>query len=395
MDIIKYCEYLYYSSYIPIYIYENKELVLCYPPQDQGIYPPSPYLQGLWETDKTVTFTLTSFYSYYGCIHVENSSSCIVIGPVNDFPYSNETLHVMKKEFSIENSNFETFIEYFHKIPQQNLDNFINTLLLINYTINDTELTRQDIDQSVGFKYDSSISKTYSEKSFDVKEAGILNNNYEVERELIRYIETGNIAKINQSSSGRSRNAKVGIIAPNNLRQWKNTFIVLVTLVSRAAMRGGLTPSIAYQLSEIYIQQVERSSDLDAIMSLVRQVQLDFTNRVANSLVPAAADQILHQVIQYINENTNKHITVTDVANHVGYTRSSLSRKVKKELGIELSSLIRKCKMEEAKDLLAFSDKNISEISNYLCFSSQSHFQKAFKDYFNITPQSFRKSLQP
>ncbi|WP_442862488.1 helix-turn-helix domain-containing protein [Bacillus sp. USDA818B3_A] len=49
--------------------------------------------------------------------------------------------------------------------------------------------------------------------------------------------------------------------------------------------------------------------------------------------------------------------------------------------------------MEEAKDLLAFSDKSISEISNYLCFSSQSHFQKVFKDYYAITPQAYRKSV--
>ncbi|MFB3160189.1 AraC family transcriptional regulator [Neobacillus sp. 179-J 1A1 HS] len=393
MDIRKYCEYLYNSSFVPIYVYDNKELSFCYPAQDQDTHPPSVYLQSLWETDKTVTYTWTSFYTYFGCIQIENSSSCIVMGPVNDFPYSNDTLHVMKKEFCIENSNLETFSEFFHKIPQQNLDSFINTLLLINYTINNTELTRQDINQYAGFHYDTSISKTYIKKSFDEKETGILNNNYEVERELIRYIETGNIVKINQSLQGWSKNAKVGIMANNNLRQWKNTFIVLVTMVSRASMRGGLTPSIAYQLSEIYIQQVERLSDLDAIMSLVRQVELDFANRVSNSLAPAAADQIIHQVIQYVSENTNKHITVTDVADHVGYTRSSLSRKVKKELGIELSSLIRKYKMEEAKDLLAFSNKSISEISNDLCFSSQSHFQKAFKDYFKITPQSYRKSL--
>lgn len=393
IDINKYCEYLYNSLYIPIYLYNHNELAACYPDQDQATHPLSQYLSSLRETDNKVSYIVTSFYSYYGCIQIEDSNSFIVIGPINDFPYSNESLLVMSKEFSIEKSKTEAFYEFFHKIPTQNLDSFINTLLLINYTINNTELKRADIDQSVGYQYDTSINKHYSEKSFDEKEEGLLNNSFEIERELIRYIETGNIEKLDQFSN-RSKNTRVGIIAQNNLRQWKNTFIVLVTLASRAAMRGGLTPSIAYQLSNIYMQQVERLTDMEAIMSLLRQVQLDYANRVANSIVPATADHTLHRVIQYVRENTNKHITVTEVADHVGMTRTSLSRKVKNELGLELSTFIRKCKLEEAKDLLAFSDKSISEISNYLCFSSQSHFQKTFKDEYEITPNAFRKSIK-
>jgi AraC-like DNA-binding protein len=393
INVKKYCEYLFNSLYIPIYLYEHHELAACYPVQERDTHPLSPYLSNLWEIDKKVTYTLTSFYSYYGCIQIENSNSCIVIGPINDFPYSNDSLLAMCKEFMIEKSKTEAFYEFFHKIPTQNLDSFINTLLLINYTINHSELTRADIDESLGYQYDTSINKHYSEKSYDEKEEGLLNNSFEIEHELIRYIETGNIEKLD-TFSNRSKNTRVGIIAQNNLRQWKNTFIVLVTLASRAAMRGGVTPSIAYQLSNIYMQQVERLTDMDAIMSLLRQVQMDYANRVANSIVPPTADHTLHRVIQYVRENTNKHITVAEVADHVGLTRVSLSRKVKNELGFEISLFIRKCKLEEGKDLLAFSDKSISEISNYLCFSSQSHFQKAFKDEYGITPNAFRKSVK-
>ncbi|WP_078550781.1 AraC family transcriptional regulator [Litchfieldia alkalitelluris] len=35
----------------------------------------------------------------------------------------------------------------------------------------------------------------------------------------------------------------------------------------------------------------------------------------------------------------------------------------------------------------------MNEISNYLCFLDQSHFQKSFKSQYNITPQAYRKSL--
>ena len=393
-DLKKFCEYLYKSSYIPIYLYNNNnELTESYPMQETDTLPPSLYLSKLWEKDKKVTYTITSYYSYYGCVKVENSSSYVVIGPINDFPYSNDTLLSMSREFSIENSRREVFYGFFHNIPSLNLDTFINTLLFVYYTINNIELTRKDLENSEVGLFDRTINQKYSEKAYEEKEEGLLNNSYETERELIRYIETGNVEGIHKFLS-QHRNVRVGTVASGNLRQWKNIFIVTATLSSRAAMKGGLLPSTAYQLSNIYMQQVERLSDLDTIQSLMIQVMMDYANRVANSLIPASADNILHQVVQYVRENTNKNITVTDVADHVGFTRQSLSRKFKKELGTEISVFIRKCKLEDAKDLLAFSDKSISEISNYLYFSSQSHFQKAFKDHFGITPQTYRKSTK-
>lgn len=392
INLQKYCDYLYNSLYIPVYLYDNKKLAACYPTQEENTYPPPPYLASLWGTDKKVSYTMTKFYSYYGCIKMENSSYCIVMGPINDFPYSNESLLVMSREFSVANSKAEAFSEFFRNIPQQNLDTFINILLLVNFIVNNTELSRQDVEASASSLSDISINQKYSEEVYAAKEEGIFNNSYAIEIEMLRYIETGNIEGLDKFHT-LSRNAKVGKMANNNLRQLRNMFIAEVTLTTRAAIRGGLTPSIAYKLSDIYIQQVERLTDVDAIKSLSGQVLLDYTNRVANSKIPATADIMLHQVIQYIRENTNKNITVANAADHIGFTRPSLSRKFKKELGIDLSTFIRKCKLEEAKDLLAFSDKSISEISSYLCFSSQSHFQKSFKKYFDITPQAFRKSV--
>ena len=47
-------------------------------------------------------------------------------------------------------------------------------------------------------------------------------------------------------------------------------------------------------------------------------------------------------------------------------------------------------KLEEAKSLLVFSDKSLSDISAYLCFSSQSYFNNVFKQKFRMTPKEYR-----
>ena len=49
-----------------------------------------------------------------------------------------------------------------------------------------------------------------------------------------------------------------------------------------------------------------------------------------------------------------------------------------------------RCKLEEAKSLLTYSDKSLIEISNYLCFSSQSYFQNVFKKKYGMTPKQYR-----
>ena len=56
-----------------------------------------------------------------------------------------------------------------------------------------------------------------------------------------------------------------------------------------------------------------------------------------------------------------------------------------------MNSFIMRCKLEEAKSLLTHTDKSISEISSYLCFSSQAYFQNVFKKKYGITPNAYRK----
>lgn len=94
---------------------------------------------------------------------------------------------------------------------------------------------------------------------------------------------------------------------------------------------------------------------------------------------------------RYMKKNTNKSITVNDIAAHFGYSRTYLSHRFKNGSGMNLSHFITMCKLEEAKILLKRTNKPISEISNFLCFSSQSHFQTAFKKHCGCTPASFRK----
>ncbi|MBW4083658.1 AraC family transcriptional regulator [Paenibacillus sp. S150] len=392
LDFTKYCEYLYQTFYIPVYLYEHNNLKVCYPEQNTDTLPPLSYLSQLWDTPNSVSYTMTPFHSYYGCIKIEQYDYSLVIGPINDIPYTAESIQDICKEFSADFSQMEEFSSFFYNIPTQNLDVFMNSLIFINFTLNNVQCTTRDISACTKGRIKQSIHQQYSTDAYLNKEEELLNNNHAMETEMFHYVETGNMDGLGVLTD-RVKKAGICINESDNLRQVRNKFIAKIALISRAAIKGGLAPSISYQLYDVYLEHVERITDIPSISYLFGQVLRDYTHRVKNSISFPKLDNILYQAIQFIEENTNKKIAVADVANHIGYNRSHLSRKFSKELGRNLSDFIKERKLEEGKDLLAFSDKSISEISAYLCFSSQSHFQKAFKEQFNITPHVFRKSV--
>jgi len=48
--------------------------------------------------------------------------------------------------------------------------------------------------------------------------------------------------------------------------------------------------------------------------------------------------------------------------------------------------------MLEAKNLLRYTGMTLTEISNYLHFSSQPYFQNVFKQYYGLTPAQYRQT---
>ena len=99
----------------------------------------------------------------------------------------------------------------------------------------------------------------------------------------------------------------------------------------------------------------------------------------------------MQKAIRYIQQNVNQHLTVGDVADYVGFSKSYISAYFKETLGFSISAFILRCKLEEGRELLQYTDKSISTISEFLCFSSQSHFHTAFKKQFGMTPSEYRK----
>lgn len=387
---IKSCEYFSNAFHIPSYLYENGRLTAAYPEQKNFTYPISIYHTLLWEAKKPAVIVHTTFGAYYAGIRALDSTEKIILGPIGNTAYTPSLLARMRKEYRVLEQNAQEFDSFFLHLPTMDIRSFCNAVQLLHYSVNHLEQSPEDLLlQPTDLAFHQSIHSKYQQTLFFLKEQDAPMDVRATELALMRFIEDGNLEGLREYFNNPI-DFNVGVLSEDDVRQAKNEFIVAVTLATRAAIKGGLFANIAYQLSDIYIQKVEAMSSIDTIAPYAYHMLCDFTSRTAETKKPDNIDAKLYQAIVFIKNNTHKRISVDDIARQIGYNRSYLSKKFKKEMGIDISEYMLECKLDEAKEMLCTTEYTISEISNYLCFSSQSHFQNIFKKKMGVTPRVYR-----
>lgn len=97
-------------------------------------------------------------------------------------------------------------------------------------------------------------------------------------------------------------------------------------------------------------------------------------------------------VKDYINRHYAENIDLNSVAKMVNISPSHLSMLFKKECGQNFSAYLIELRMQVAKRLLANPNICIYEIAEQTGYSNASYFGKAFKKYFGISPEEYRKT---
>ena len=160
------------------------------------------------------------------------------------------------------------------------------------------------------------------------------------------------------------------------------------------AIPGGMEAEKAYQLQDLYCVECEQLQTIEEVRRLEYIMLTDFCQRIGSAKIPQGISAEIYRCISYIKNHTNVSLTIDDIADYMKRSRSYLIQHFKKEMGVNLNDFITRCKMEEAGDLLLYTDKSLAEISNYLSYSSQSYFQNVFKKNYGVTPMAYRKQKQ-
>ena len=393
-DIKAFCKLFYEATFLSINCYDYALDKSYTYPEDAGfniiVNNPSPDFLNF---KRNPDYFVSDSFTYYGYVESSRRDYCLIVGPIFSTPVTESDTHNFMKEWAIDASFHSRVSQFLQSIPQQSLYSFLNVLAYLHFCINDEVISVSEHFQLEGFGQTDKISSIYTEKIMELKENQRYHNTHFYEKEMMKYVQDGDVRQLKELLNN-SQNLVEGIVAGNALRQRKNIFITTATLTTRAAIQGGMNLEEAYQLADIYIQDCEHSQNIAYIEKLSYSMLIDFTERVAKGKIPGGMSKEIFDCVQFISRHVKEAIQVGDVTEHIGKSRSYLTKKFKKELGFDISSFIMRCKLEESKSLLTFTEKSLSEISSYLCFSSQAYFQNVFKKKYGITPTQYRKQTQ-
>lgn len=96
------------------------------------------------------------------------------------------------------------------------------------------------------------------------------------------------------------------------------------------------------------------------------------------------------KAIQYIDENLEQNLKLSDIAKVAGYSQYHFDRLFRYAIGESLIEYVRKRKLTEAALELLTTEKRIIDIAIKYGFQSQQSFTATFRKYFDKTPRQYR-----
>ncbi len=381
-------------SGIPVRIFENDKQIFYYSLVHLPKDPIVVYWHEIQNIFSHVGYFATRHFNYYGIVNAQ--SIRIVIGPSRQISNSDQELKELAFRADVPQEEIADFVTGMKSIVRMPLESILQMLCTINYILNGEKLSLADItlyesEQEERFRHpsDDDLPPNPEAAMPNVQEQTYDHNTLKIEQEILRFVRKGDCDALRQWV-GSAPAVRGGVLARDQLRQLKNTFIVTVTLVSRAAIQGGMDPQDALMLSDSSIQKCELISAPDQVTKLLFHTILEFTQRVNRLRIGENPTELTIAVANYIQHHLSEPITAEDIAHELYISRPYLSAKFKEEAGESITDFILRVKTDEAKHLLRYTENSIASIGVYLGFSSQSHFSRVFKKYTAHTPGEYR-----
>ena len=375
----------------PVRLYNNMEKIYFYSPVNISVDPADLCINRIMERNNVVSYYVYDSLWYYGIVNYKSYK--FVAGPVSEVRVPDNDIKKLGFLLDIDKNDMLLFVSEIKSLFGIHLDTMIQSIILYNFSVNRTLYDISDIriknseqnNISSNLKKDEIFLNSYVKFYYNYARS------YSIEKDIIKKVMNGDVNGLIDSAQ-KIPSVSSGNLSLHLIRHQKNFFIKLETIVARASIEAGLGVDEIFSLEEMYIRKCESLEDIDRIKNLQYHMIIDFADRVNKMNQHNQKNSLLvSQISKYIQNHISESIKTSDIANYLNKSRGRITTEFKNQTGINLSDFIRIKKIEEAEELLSRTDKSLVFISNYLGFSSQSHFCKVFKDIKGVTPDQYRK----
>lgn len=105
--------------------------------------------------------------------------------------------------------------------------------------------------------------------------------------------------------------------------------------------------------------------------------------------------KLLQQAISIVEANiSDSQMSVEKMADQMSMSRTSLHRKIKSVTGFPPSELIRSIRLRKAARMIVNRADSAAQIAHAVGFEDYSHFSKAFKKHFGVSPSGYEEKVR-
>ncbi len=339
------------------------------------------------------------FDCFYAGLHVDSSSAddslpdtgCyLFMGPMVHQRLTAHQRHQMYHAFNIDTEDLPA-------LPVFTLPEIRNMALLANTVLENASLENEELLQLNRIINREEGQLKRDQTAFNLREEetddeGACRHSYHEEQLVLQAVREGRAQDAIRISENMDRDS--GRLSRSDVRHHRYLAIVGITLCSRAAIEGGVSPASIYRISGYYINKCDETNDPAYILHYRNRAIEELAGRVKEVLNKPRGSGYVEQCRDYIRKHYRDKVYLEDIADSLGLSPSYLSRLFKKQTGVCLQDAVNEERVYRAGNLLLYSDYSLTEIAHYVGFPNQSYLGKIFKKYKKMTPMAYRSAFQ-
>lgn len=140
--------------------------------------------------------------------------------------------------------------------------------------------------------------------------------------------------------------------------------------------------------------KMTEKSPAERLLCLIQILLLIAADKTAKKVVDVRirdrAKVRMDQVIGYVNCNFSRHITLDDIASHVGMNRTAFCLFFKQHCGMTFVQYLLEKRMQVACELLTGKESSVSDIAASVGIPDVQYFCRLFKQRFGVTASEYK-----
>ncbi len=142
-----------------------------------------------------------------------------------------------------------------------------------------------------------------------------------------------------------------------------------------------------FSIKELILKAQNILKVIDAGKERSKSIGTDFPVHIRKRI----EDTMLNRIESYLKEHLSQSMSIDEIADYCGVSRSSLDKRIRKSTGLSSSEYIRNFRLEKAHQLIENSQLSVKEISQLTGFNSLSYFSTCFSRRFGVNPNKQRQ----